>query len=378
MSHTSSKQHSLTLQNLIRDRIEQEKSISFKDYMQMVLYQPGFGYYSSGSHKFGEQGDFVTAPEIGPLFAETLAQQFKSIIETIPEPVIVELGAGTGQFCCDCLLALERQNALPEKYYILEVSADLQDRQKQKIKALPEHLCKRVQWIQQPLSQAYKGIIFANEVLDALPVELFRMHNGSYQQLRVIWDEGFKKQWQSMPTELNQQLQDKALNLSEGYVSEFVPNLSAWLKTITENLEQGVVLFVDYGYDRSAYYHPQRNEGTLICFHQHQANFDYFENIGLQDITAFVDFTAVAQAADDSGLSVDGYTTQAHFLISLEIQNLLGEPETDYEKYYKSTTEMKKLTLPNEMGEKFKVIALSRNFDSKLKGFDFSNQLHLL
>ena len=378
MSHTSSKQHSLTLQNLIRDRIEQEKSISFKDFMQMALYQPGFGYYSSGVHKFGAQGDFVTAPEIGPLFARTLAQQFKEIIATIPQAVIVELGAGTGRFCCDCLLELERQKALPEKYYILEVSADLQDRQKQKIAKLPEEIQKRVQWIQQPLQQAFEGIVFANEVLDAMPVEVFRKHDDAYQQMRVIWDEGFKQQWQSMPMELNQQLENKSLDLAESYVSEFVPNLSAWLKTITENLTQGVVLFVDYGYDRSAYYHPQRDEGTLICFHQHQANFNYFANIGLQDMTAFVDFTAIAEAADDCDLSVDGYTTQAHFLIALEIQNLLGESEKNYEQYYKRSTEVKKLTLPNEMGEKFKVMALSRNIDAELKGFELSNQLHLL
>ena len=378
MSHTSSKQHSLTLQNLIRDRIEKETSISFKDFMQMALYQPGYGYYSSGAHKFGEHGDFITAPEIGSLFAQTLAQQFKLIIETLPESIIVELGAGTGQFCCDCLLELERQKALPEKYYILEVSADLQDRQKQKIKTLPEYLHKRVHWIQQPLQQAFKGIVFANEVLDALPVEVFRKHDDSHQQLRIVWDEGFKKQWQPMLTPLNQQLENKNLDLAADYVSEFVPNISAWLKTITENLDQGVVLFVDYGYDRSAYYHTQRKEGTLICFHQHQANFDYFNNIGLQDMTAFVDFTAVAEAADDCGLSVEGYTTQAHFLIALEIQDLLGESGSNYENYYKNTTEMKKLTLPNEMGEKFKVMALSSNFDAELKGFELSNQLHLL
>ncbi len=375
---SSLKQHSLALEEKIRERIIQDKTISFSQFMQMALYQPGFGYYSSGTHKFGEQGDFVTSPELGGLFAECMAKQFQQVLDQIEAPIVLELGAGTGQFCFDCLLELDSLNSLPEKYCILEVSADLQQRQQDKIQELPKHLQNIVTWIQQPPAEQFNGIIFANEVLDALPVEVFKFEDGQYQQMTVAWDGGFKQDWQPMHDSLKEQIQAKELDLADGYVSEFVPNLSAWLKTITENLQQGVALFVDYGYERNAYYHAQRNEGTLVCFIQHQANFNYFENVGIQDMTAFVDFTAVAEAGDECGLDIDGYTTQAHFLMSMGIEQLLGDSETNYTEYYRNTTEMKKLVMPNEMGEKFKVIAMSKNFDKELQGFSFSNQLHLL
>ena len=370
--------HGLALKKKITERIEKQGDISFAQYMQMALYQPGLGYYSSGNHKFGESGDFVTAPELGDLFAKCMAKQFQQLITKISSPIILELGAGTGQFCYDCLLELDCLNTLPEKYYILEISADLQARQKQKIATLPDHLQQLVCWIQQPLTEDFNGIIFANEVVDALAVEVFKVEDQHYKQMRVSWDADFKQQWQYFPKLLNSELLKKNLNLQDGYVSEFIPHLADWLTTISQNLSQGVILFVDYGYDSKAYYHPQRNEGTLVCYFQHQANFDYFSNVGIQDITAFVDFTALAQAADDCQLSVDGYTPQAHFLMSLGIQDKLGDSEADYENYYKKTTEMKKLTMPNEMGEKFKVIALSRNCDEELQGFSFSNQLYLL
>lgn len=371
-------QHSLALVKIIREIIKKQSSISFAQFMQMALYQPGLGYYSSGSQKFGKDGDFVTAPELGDLFARCMAQQFHQVVSTLSHPVIIELGAGTGQFCFDCLLALEKLKSLPEKYYILEVSADLKQRQKNKVQTLPKQLASLVEWIDKPLEKGFNGVIFANEVIDALAVEVFKYQGTQYQQMRVNWDDGFKESWQPFNSELNAEISNKELELSEGYVSEFVPYLAQWLETITGHLVSGVVLFVDYGYERSAYYHPQRNQGTLVCFAQHQANFNYFENVGLQDMTAFVDFTAVAEAGDSCGFTIDGYATQAHFLMSLAIQDKLGDSENDYKSYYQNTTQMKKLTMPNEMGEKFKVIALSKNFEEELVGFSFTNQLHLL
>ncbi len=378
MPQSDLEQHSLALQKIIKDKIEKTGSISFAQFMHMALYQPGFGYYSSGNHKFGKEGDFVTAPELGDLFAKSMASQFSQVIHTIQSPIILELGAGTGQFACDCLLELENLNNLPEKYYILEVSADLQQRQVQKIKSLPKKLSQLVEWISQPLTQQFNGVVFANEVVDALPVEVFRYHDNEFQQMRVTWNDSFKKTWGEFPENLLKQIKDKNLQLIEGYTSEFIPHLDSWLNSITQNLNQGVVIFVDYGYERNAYYHPQRSDGTLICFYQHQANFDYFSNVGIQDMTAFVDFTALAEAADSCGLEVDGFTTQAHFLMSLGIQNHLGDSQNDYKSYYQNTTEMKKLTMPNETGEKFKVMAFSKNYADELVGFSISNQLHLL
>lgn len=371
-------QHSLALQAKIRERIAQHNDISFAEFMQMALYEPGLGYYAAGIHKFGKGGDFITAPELGDLFARCLAQQFQQLMQTLVTPVILELGAGTGQFCYDCLLELERLDALPEKYYVLEVSADLQQRQQQKIKTLPLHLQKLVSWIQQPLTDEFSGIVFANEVLDALAVEVFKYENCQFKQMRIKYVDGFKLGWSEFPKHLQTEILQKNLSLEDGYVSEFVPNLSTWLQAISASLTKGMIFFIDYGYDSKAYYHSQRKQGTLVCHFQHKANFDYFANIGIQDITAFVDFTAVAQAADDCGLSVYGYTTLAHFLMALEVHNKLGDPQQDYVDYYQKATEMKKLTMPNEMGERFKVIALSKGLVKEVAGFSFSNQLHLL
>ena len=346
--------HSLTLQQKIREQIQLSGSISFAQFMQMALYYPGLGYYSSGLKKFGKQGDFITSPELGSLFAQCHAKQFQQVIQGIEKPIILELGAGTGQFCFDCLIQLETLDCLPDKYYILEVSADLKQRQKQLIKTLPDRLSQLVEWINQPLEEKFSGVIFANEVLDALPVEVFEIKNENYQQKRIEWNNGFTESWVEFNEGLHHQLKQKQLNLQEGYQSEFIPNLENWLDSITENLQQGLVLFVDYGYERQAYYHSQRDQGTLVCHHQHTANFNYYENLGLQDITAFVDFTAVAEAADQCDLSVDGFTTQAHLLMALGIHELLGDSELEYSKYYEKTIEMKKLVMPQEMGEKFK------------------------
>ena len=379
-NHSLVEQHSLALIEAIKAKISQSGSISFSQFMQMALYQPGLGYYSSGLFKFGKQGDFITAPLLGHLFAQTCAKQFKQVLEPVDDGVIFELGAGTGQFCFDVLLALDKMQCLPKKYLILEVSADLQQRQQQHIAKLPKHLADLVQWQSKPPTEKFNGIIFANEVVDALAVEVFKYEKRQqqYLQMRVGYTDDFVTSWEKFPTDLEQQLIEKQLDLPDNYVSEFVPHLDAWLQSISENLNQGVVLLIDYGYECSSYYHPQRNQGTLVCYHQHQANFNYFDNIGVQDMTAFVDFTALAIAADACNLSVEAYATQAHFLMALGIHELLGDSENDFENYYSLTTEMKKLTLPNEMGEKFKVLALSRNFDEPLLGFTFSNQLHLL
>jgi len=358
------------LQHKIADKIKQNGKISFAEFMKMALYSPGLGYYSAGLNKIGAEGDFVTSPELGALFAQCHANVFAGVLKQLNDAVFLELGAGTGQFCVDFLLALESMDSLPEHYYIIEVSADFKQVQQQKIQTLPPYIQQKIKWLDQPPKQPFEGIIFANEVLDALPVEVFQFKQNQYQQLMLtLKNNQLTEQWQRFNQPLNAQLQQLNLSLSEGYRSEFIPNLDAWIQSVTGHLSKGLAVFVDYGYGRPTYYHPQRVDGTLVCQRRHQANFNPYNDIGLQDITAFVDFTAVAEAFEKTGFKLIGYTTQGDFLVDAGISQHL-DPDGDYQNYYQLASEMKHLVLPQEMGEKFKTIAASKNLDISLNGFN--------
>ncbi len=305
---------SRSLQHKIALQIKQKGAISFAEFMQLALYEPGLGYYSAGLTKLGSSGDFITSSELGSLFARCHATCFAEVLPLLSQPILLELGAGTGRFCVDVLLALDAMDVLPDEYHIFEISADLKRVQQQAVDRLPVHLAQRVRWLNTPPENDFEGVIFANEVLDALPVEVFRYQAGEYQRLFLTNDEGqLTEQWQEFASPLLQQLQQMKLQLPPGYRSEFVPHLSAWMQSITQHLRKGMVLMVDYGYGRPLYYHPQRNTGTLVCHRRHQANFNPYQDVGLQDITAFVDFTAVAEAMSDADLEVAGFTTQADF-----------------------------------------------------------------
>lgn len=358
-----------SLQHKITSQIKQKGMISFAEFMQMALYEPGLGYYSAGLAKLGSSGDFVTAPEMGPLFARCHATCFAEVLPHLSQPILFELGAGTGQFCIDVLQTLDELACLPARYIIFEVSADLKQVQQDAVAKLPEHLSKRVVWLDSPPNESFEGIVFANEVLDALPVEVFQFEQGQFQRLMLADKSGvLNEQWQAFEPNLLQQLQQRDLQLDSGYRSEFIPHLSAWIHSVVGQLSKGLVLMVDYGYGRPVYYHPQRSTGTLVCHQRHQANFNPYQDVGLQDITAFVDFTAVAEAMNAAGLDVVGFTTQAEFLMSTEIEQWL-DPEGDYQRYFESVTEMKKLVMPDEMGDKFKTIAASKNLPIELSAF---------
>lgn len=367
---------SQSLQHRITAKIKQNGAISFADFMHMALYEPGLGYYSAGLHKLGASGDFITSSELGSLFARCHASCFSEVLLTCSKPVVMELGAGTGQFCVDVLTALAELDALPDQYLILEVSGDLQQVQRDKVAQLPTDLAARVDWTSEPPTQPFEGIIYANEVLDALPVEVFRYHQGFERLMLTHEADALTESWQPFPDALQQQLTAKALQLSDGYRSEFIPNLNAWMAAITAPLARGLVLMVDYGFGQSQYYHPQRSAGTLVCHQRHQANFNPYQDVGLQDITAFVDFTAVAEAMDDAGLTVAGFTSQADFLLHNNIQQWVNE-DRGYAAYYDLVSEMKKLMLPDEMGEKFKCIAATKNWQGGLTAFQ-NNRLHEL
>lgn len=365
----------------ITNAIQHHDGLPFSDFMRMALYQPGLGYYSAGLKKFGEAGDFITAVELGSLFAQSLARQFAEVIKQLEQPVILELGAGSGRFCCDVLTALDAMdqagNLLPEQYYILEVSADLKHQQQQRVNQLPTHLKDRVNWINEPPSKDFNGIIFANEVLDALPVEVFQYQDNNYYRLILNLDnDQLVEHWHDFPSDLLSQIKAKNLSLSDGYRSEFIPHLTDWLKALTTHLNQGLVLFIDYGYGRDVYYHPERHTGTLVCHQRHQANFNPYHDVGAQDITAFVDFTAVAESLKAANCEVVGFNNQMDLLMGLGVENLLAT-EIAYSDYYALATELKKLMMPNEMGERFKCIAALKNLDMDLSGFA-TNRLYNL
>lgn len=370
-----------TLWHQISQTIEQQQGLPFADFMRMALYQPGCGYYSAGLKKFGRDGDFITAVELGSLFAQSLARQFAEIIEPLPKAVIMELGAGSGRFCADVLTALNDMDQsgryLPEQYLILEVSADLKQQQQQRINTLPNDLSQRVQWLDAPPKEQFNGVIFANEVIDALPVEVFRYKDNDYRRLVLnLEKDQLVEQWHAFPDDLQAQLNAKKLDLPDGYRSEFIPNLNDWMQSITGSLNKGLVLFVDYGYGRDVYYHPERSTGTLVCHQRHQANFNPYHDVGAQDITAFVDFTAVAEALKAADCTVVGFNHQMDLLMGLGVEQLLST-EGDYSDYYQRAGELKQLMMPSEMGERFKCIAAVKDIAIPLSGFT-NNRLHLL
>ncbi|MDO9101355.1 MAG: class I SAM-dependent methyltransferase [Candidatus Nitrotoga sp.] len=370
--------HSDQLRDLIHHDIARQGGwIPFSRFMELALYAPGMGYYSAGARKFGAAGDFVTAPEISSLFGRTLARQLVEIMAQ-STPHILELGAGSGKLAVDILGELERQNSLPERYDILEVSADLRGRQQVLLQARLPHLIDRVHWLD-ALPDSISGVLIANEVLDALPVHLVRWTDANIVE-RGVASKGENFVWQerlpenSMLLEIAQQIKVPDDTLSD--VSLAVRGL---VSSLSERLNQGMLLFIDYGFGAREYYHPQRTQGTLMCHYRHHAHDDPFFLPGLQDITAHVDFTAVAEAAIDAGLHLYGYTTQAYFLINGGITDLLAETDSEnIRDYLPLSAQLQKLTSPAEMGELFKIIALGKGVNMPLCGFVSGDKSRLL
>lgn len=361
---------------VIKQAVAEHSGITFCEYMQRVLYEPKLGYYQAGSTKFGAPGDFVTAPEISPLFAYALANQCADIMRTLPQASLLEFGAGSGLLARDILLNLQRSKCLPDHYFIVEVSADLVERQRQTLQDYPD-LLSRVQWLSS-LPKDFCGVVLANEVLDAMPVELFSYHSGEVYQGGVQHDKGeWGLSWQLKPDQwLPTHVHSHKHDWVEGYMSEFNPVLPAWLQVIEQSLLSGVVLLIDYGYPATEYYHPDRQLGTLMCHYRHYAHPDPFLYPGMQDITAHVDFTAVAHAADTAGLQVAGFTSQANFLLACGI--LDGIAALSERDRVRESQQLQMLLMPSEMGELFKVMALTKGFQSELLGFSTRDQRYRL
>lgn len=351
--------------------------LPFARYMELALYAPGLGYYSAGARKFGRDGDFVTAPEISPAFGRCVATQCAEVLDALGGGSVLELGAGTGSLAAEILAALDREGRLPERYLILEVSADLRERQQARLASLPPALRARVAWLD-ALPATVHGVLVANEVLDALPVERFRRTVDGVERLGVgVGADG--ESFVTVPRPAAPDLvaavaaveQDLGARLPAGYASEVCLALAPWLAAVTAPLERGAVLLFDYGVPRADYYALDRDGGTLACHYRHRRLDDPYARVGLQDLTAWVEFTRAAEAALAAGLEIAGYTTQAHFLLGTafdaHVADLVREAGPGPGALLAHGAA--RLVLPGEMGERFKCLALVRGLDGPLRGF---------
>ncbi len=369
------------LQALICEDIDREGGfISFSHYMDQVLYTPGLGYYAAGAQKFGASGDFITAPELSPLFSRCLAQQCHEVLEGLGGGDILELGAGSGLMAAEILHELACRDALPGRYLVLEPSAELKHRQRQTLQEKAPELLDRVVWLE-GLPDDFSGIVLANEVLDAMPVTCFEQQETGLLERGVTWEDD-QLLWAARPadTRLTRAVLDREQHgWLLPYQSEINLALGAWFEAVSAAVRQGIVLLIDYGYPRSEYYHPQRQSGTLICHYRHHVTTDPFWWPGLQDITANVDFTAVAEAGCEAGFDLAGYTTQSWFLMAngLEDFYLQADIQTEQQRAELSR-QIKLLTLPSEMGERFQVMAFTKGVDLPLSGFSLRDLRHRL
>lgn len=358
--------------------------IGFRTFMDLVLYAPGLGYYAAGTQKFGPAGDFVTAPEISPLFSRCLARQCAQVLRALGGGDLLELGAGTGTMAADLLAELDRLGLCPERYLILEPSPQLRQRQRETLETRLPHLADRVQWLESLPEEPIRGVVLANEVVDAMPVRCFALREHGVMERGVsLTAAGLGWAEREADAELRARVEGLLGSLPErlpqGYQTELNPDIGPWLRSIAGIIESGAVVLIDYGYPRCEYYAPERVEGTLLCHYRHRVHDDPFLWPGLQDITASVDFTAVAEAAVAAGFVVDGFTTQASFLIANGLEDLYQAAlDARPEHVYELSQQVQRLTLPGEMGERFHAIALTRGLDLALSGFrlrDFAHRL---
>ena len=367
----------LAASRALLDRIASDLSahgnwISFARYMGIALYEPGLGYYVGGNSLFGAAGDFVTAPELSPLFARTLARQVAELLE--PGDAVLEFGAGSGALAEALLGGLEELGCEAPTYWILETSPGLRARQR-------ERLGNRARWPAQ-LPRGFRGVMLANEVVDAMPVHALAWTAKGILERGVCANEG-ELAWCERPAQgevLSSALRiDVALPPSGRYESELSLAAPAWLRTVAESLERGALIVVDYGFPRHEYYHPQRSSGTLMCHYRHRAHGDPFYLPGLQDITAHVDFSALARGASDAGLDVLGYAGQAQFLVNCGITDLLAKVDaSDVRRYAPLAAAANRLLSPAEMGELFKVLVVGRGAKHPLAGFAHGDRAHAL
>jgi SAM-dependent MidA family methyltransferase len=369
--------HSQRLQQTLVDEVSGAGGwISFARFMEQLLYAPGLGYYAAGARKFGAAGDFVTAPEMTGLFGKALARQVAQVMAA-SYPAVLEVGAGSGRLAADLLLALEVAEALPESYFILDLSADLRQRQHEMIAAAAPHLLSRVEWLDR-LPEHFSGVVVANELLDAMPADIVAWREDGIFERGVVVDESGSFAWKERPAsgallaaaeEIGEQC-----SLPPGFESEIGLAARAWAAEWGHRLEKGALLLIDYGFPRREFYHQQRGRGTLMCHYRHHAHPDPFYLPGLQDVTVHVDFTAIIAAAHASGLELLGYASQGQFLLNCGVLDCLATIPHATPDYVRAAGAVGKLLMPHEMGELFKVIAIGRGLDEPLLGFASGDQ----
>ena len=346
--------------------------LPFDRYMERALYAPGLGYYSGGARKFGWRGDdgsdFVTAPELSPLFAATLARALAQALAASGTTQLMEFGAGTGRLAAGLLCALDAAGVPIDTYSIVELSGELRARQRETIEAQAPTLAARVRWLD-ALPAQFEGVVVGNEVLDAMPVRLFARRDAVWHErgVAVTGEGAFAFSDRALNRAHDAAWRDGVLAAIEGgddYVTETHDAALAFTRTVCAMLVRGVAFFIDYGFPRREYYHAQRTQGTLMCHYRHRAHGDPFLYPGLQDLTAHVDFTGIAEAGVEAGAELLGYTSQARFLMNAGITDVLSELDPrDVERFLPAANAVQKLVSESEMGELFKVIAFARGFD---------------
>lgn len=350
--------------------------ISFSRYQELALYEQGLGYYAGGSLKFGAEGDFVTAPELTPLFGFALARQVAQVLQA-SAPVALEAGAGSGRLAADLLRGLEALGCPPQRYQILELSGELRARQRETLQREVPDLADRVEWLD-AMPESFSGCIVANELLDAMPVQVLAWRETGLMERGVSLDADGNFVWAERPADARLENLTAELPVTAPYISEVAPIARAWVAEWGHRLAQGAMILIDYGLPRHEYYHAQRSGGTLRCHYRHRAHENPFWWPGLSDITTHVEFTAIAEAAHGAGLDVLGYTAQATFLMNCGIGELLAQRQAEGGDAVKTLGAVQVLLATGEMGELFKVLACGRGIDMPLLGFSRGDRLHSL
>ena len=371
------------IEEYLLNKIELNQKILFSEFMNLSLYHPDYGYYTNKSNIFGDQGDFITSPITSSMFGECISNEFINIIRSLKKPSILEFGGGDGSLAITIFKYLKKNKSLPDKYIILEISDNLINYQKERVKKEFPNDYNIFKWITNLEDIKINGLVIANEFFDALPTERFRINNSKLetlyiesnnQSLNYIWDESSD----DFANELSRAKNNHNIDFSDGYISELNLNNSKWIKAIDKCIESGVLFVIDYGYASKEYFLHDRSDGTLICIHEHKSNFDPLSNIGNQDISSFVNFSHLKNLTLNTDLTVSGFLSQSSFLINLNILDIHQSKNYGDDEALIESNKLKNILLPNTMGELFKVLVMQKNIEIELKSTREFNQMHKL